>query len=119
MKIAIQPDDYTDPAKPERIDASSPKWAELLLEAGHEIRWVNVFLPDILDQIKGCHGFMWRWGHAGGMGRIARRLLPILERQLGLALYPDINTCWHYDDKIAQTYILKAAGTLDSKGYAL
>jgi len=107
--IAIQPDDYTNPSvgKP---DASSPRWAELLQTAGHQVRWVDVYQPDILQQLQGCHGFMWRWGHCGGMYRVARRLLPVIERELGLPTYPDQNTCWHYDDKIAQWYLLSAAG---------
>jgi glutathione synthase/RimK-type ligase-like ATP-grasp enzyme len=42
------------------------------------------------------------------MSRIARRLLPVLENQLGLCVYPDQNTCWHYEDKIAQSYLLES-----------
>ena len=53
---------------------------------------------------------MWRWAHFSGMGRIARRLLPVIERELKLSVYPDQSTCWHYDDKIAQAYLLEAAG---------
>jgi hypothetical protein len=53
---------------------------------------------------------MWRWAHFGGMARIARRLLPVLERELRMPVYPDQNTCWYYDDKIAQSYLLEAAG---------
>ncbi len=52
---------------------------------------------------------MWRWAHFNGMSRIARRLLPVVEYEMKLAVYPDQNTCWHYDDKIAQAYLLKAA----------
>ncbi len=44
------------------------------------------------------------------MARIARRLLPVIERDLGLCVYPDQKTCWHYDDKIAQRYLLEALG---------
>jgi len=108
--IAIQADDYTNKATPDKYDASSPLWAELLEKKGHNVRWVDVYRPDTLDQLKGCQGFMWRWAHFGGMGRIARRLLPVIENSLGLAVYPDQNTCWHYDDKIAQAYLLKAKG---------
>jgi len=75
-----------------------------LEKAGHEVNWVNVYRADILEQLKGCDGFMWRWAHFGGMGQIARRLLPVVERELGLVVYPDQNTCWHYDDKIAQAH---------------
>ncbi|MCH7557196.1 MAG: hypothetical protein IIB56_07035 [Planctomycetes bacterium] len=109
MRIAIHPDDYTNP-KTGKPDASSPLWAELLEKAGHKVKWVNVYRADILDQLKGCDGFMWRWAHFGGMGQIARRLLPVIENELGLEVYPDQATCWHYDDKIAQYYLLTAAG---------
>ena len=32
-------------------------------EAGHAIRPVNVYSADVLDQVRGCRGFMWRHGH--------------------------------------------------------
>jgi len=108
--IAIHPDDYTPPSEPPLSDASSPRWAEYLQAAGHTVRWVDVRQPDILDQLQGCDAFMWRWAHFRGMGRIARRLLPVIERELGLLVYPNQHTCWHYDDKIAQAYLLKALG---------
>lgn len=109
MKIAIHPDDYTSPGQPAQSDASSPRWAAALEAAGHEVQWVDVRRPDILDQVRDCDGFMWRWAHFGGMSRVARRLLPVIENELGLCVYPDQKTCWHYDDKIAQAYLLKAA----------
>jgi glutathione synthase/RimK-type ligase-like ATP-grasp enzyme len=102
--IAIQPDDYGNG------DASSPIWERLIKEKGHEVRIVNVYMADIMDQIKGCQGFMWRHGHYSDMRQIARRLLPVLEKELGLVVYPDQNTCWHYDDKVMQRYLLEAAG---------
>lgn len=105
MIIAIQPDDYTAFGKPAGTDASSPKWARYLRDAGHDVRWVNVYSPSILADLHGCCGFMWRWGHTRLMSRIAHRLLPIIEREMGLATYPDQHTCWHYDDKIAQSYL--------------
>jgi glutathione synthase/RimK-type ligase-like ATP-grasp enzyme len=102
--IAIQPDDY-GPG-----DAASPIWASYLQEAGHKVRMVNVYSADILDQLRDCHGFMWRHAHFSNLRQIARRLLPVVERELGLVVYPDQNTCWHYDDKIAQSYLLQALG---------
>jgi ribosomal protein S6-L-glutamate ligase RimK-like protein len=108
--IAIHPDDYTAPDRPAGSDASSPRWAKGLVDAGHDVRWVDVRRADILDQLHDCQGFMWRWAHFAGMARIARRLLPVIERELKLPVYPDQNTCWHYDDKIAQAYVLNALG---------
>lgn len=104
MIIAIQPDNYGPD------DSSSPIWTRLLQEAGHDVREVDVYRSDILDQLRGCHGFMWRHAHTPGMRQIAKRLLPVIERELGLVVYPDQNTCWHYDDKIAQKYLLETVG---------
>jgi hypothetical protein len=71
---------------------------------------VDVFRPDILQQLQGCRGFLWRHAHVADMRQIARRLLPVIERDLGLLVYPDQRTCWHYDDKIIQSYLLDAHG---------
>lgn len=100
--IAIQPDHYEHP--------SAIRWAEVLEAKGYGVRWVDVRRGDILGQLKGCRGFMWRWGQFGGMGRIARRLLPVLENDLGMLTYPDLRTCWHFDDKIAQSWLFQAHG---------
>ena len=102
MIIAVQSDNYGPD------DSSSPIWSRLLREAGHGVREVNVCSADILEQVKGCRGFMWRYGHMPGMRQIARRLLPVLESEIGLVVYPDQKTCWYYDDKIAQAYLFDA-----------
>lgn len=103
MIIAIQPDNY-GPG-----DSSSPIWTKLLTKFGHEVRVVDVYGAAILEQLKGCQGFMWRHAHLPHMRQVATRLLPVVEHELGLVVYPDQNTCWHYDDKIAQAYLLTAA----------
>ncbi len=107
MRVAIHPDDYSSPGHAGE-DASAPRWAKALEAAGHEVHWVDVYRADILDQLDGCDGFMWRHGHSLEMQQVARRLLPVIERELGLAVYPDQATGWHYDDKIAQAHLLRA-----------
>lgn len=108
MLIGIASDDYTAPNQPPGFDAASGRWQARLEELGCDVRSIDVRLPDVLSQLDGCDGFMWRWAHFGGMGRIARRLLPVVERVLNIATYPDQNTCWHYDDKIAQAFLFDA-----------
>ncbi|MBN2885126.1 MAG: hypothetical protein JXM75_00260 [Chromatiaceae bacterium] len=98
--ISIQPDGYG------QHDCSHEIWVRVLERAGFATQPVDVYRPDILERIAGSAGFMWRWAHFGGMERVARRLLPVIETQLGIPVYPDQKSCWHYDDKIAQFYLL-------------
>jgi hypothetical protein len=105
LTVAIHPDEHVSPGG---IVPSSTRWSKYLEASGFIVRPVDVRSADILDQLTGCHAFMWRWVHFGGMGRIARRLLPVIERELRIPVFPDQHTCWHFDDKIAQAYLLKA-----------
>jgi glutathione synthase/RimK-type ligase-like ATP-grasp enzyme len=104
FQIAIQPDD-NGPG-----DSSSPIWTRVIEEAGHRVVEVDVRRADILDQLHGCQGFMWRHTHRPDERFIARRLLPTIEAHLGILMYPNQATCWHYDDKVAQRYLLEALG---------
>lgn len=106
--IAIQPDECGLAAH-DRANCSSLRWTEELVRRGHEVRRVDVHQPDILDQLQGCHAFMWRWVHYGRMSQVAHALLPVIERELRIQVFPDQNTCWHYDNKLAQGYLLAAA----------
>ncbi len=101
MIVAIQRDEFKD-------GPSAPRWAELLAAAGHTVRWVNVYHADILSQLEGCAGFLWRFGQKHGQANVARRLLPVLERELNLLVYPDQNSCWYFDDKIALAHLFSA-----------
>jgi glutathione synthase/RimK-type ligase-like ATP-grasp enzyme len=108
--IAIHPDDYTSPTRAKHDDASSPRWTQFLTEAGCTVRAVDVYSPDILESLAGCDAFMWRWAHFWSMHRVAKRLLPVIEHQIGLHVYPSQKTSWHFDDKAAQAFVLRAAG---------
>ena len=35
-----------------------PDLADLLRSAGYAVQWVNVYRADILEQLRGCIGFM-------------------------------------------------------------
>ncbi|MCK5801050.1 MAG: hypothetical protein KAI47_27870 [Deltaproteobacteria bacterium] len=102
LVVAIQHDDYG------RDNASSPRWRSYLRERDVDVRGVNVWHHDILEQLKGAQGFMWRFAQYSDHRQVARRLLPVIEGYLDIEVYPDQKTCWHYDDKIAQAYLFEA-----------
>lgn len=106
--IAIQPDNQRLTSG--RHQSFSDRWVELAREAGHEVRLVNALSPSFFDQLDGCDGFMWWFAHLPFPRNFAKRLLPAIEHGLGIPVFPDWRTIWHFDDKIAQSYLLQAAG---------
>jgi hypothetical protein len=85
------------------------RWKTALEARGAAVRPLDLLGADPLGQVAGCDGVMWHWAHYPHEMRLAA--LPILrtiEEHLGIPVFPDLATCWHYDDKIAQAYLLEA-----------
>lgn len=54
--------------------------------------------------------FVYRWNCSDNHHQIALAVIPIIEKELGVKCLPNTATCWHYDDKIRQYYLLRAHG---------
>ncbi|MBA2669955.1 MAG: hypothetical protein H0U67_06260 [Gemmatimonadetes bacterium] len=107
-RIAIQPDSFRH-RNGER-QSFSDRWTELAARRGIEVRRVDVYAPDFIEQLAGCDGFMWRFGFPPRPRLFAKRLLPAIEQGLGIPVFPSSRAAWHFEDKIAQHYLLQAAG---------
>ena len=66
--------------------------------------------PDFWSRVKDLDLFIFWWRHDNGDWRLASTLIPILEGQLKLKCLPNMKTCWAYDDKIRQYYLLRRLG---------
>ena len=108
ITIAIQPDHATH--KNGEKQSFSSRWAVRAAETGVHVRAVDVYAPDFFQQLEGCNGFMWRFGYSPSPRLFAKRLLPAIEHGLGIPVFPSFETAWHFEDKIAQSYLLQAAG---------
>ncbi len=106
-RIAIQPDNQLLTSG--RTQSFSDRWIEQLQHAGHQVRVVDAYQPDFFDQLDGCDGFMWWFAHLPSPGNFGKRLLPAIEHGLGMPVFPSWKTIWHFDDKLAQSYLLQAA----------
>ena len=86
------------------------KWTKFLEERGVVVRIVDLASQSWLEQVVDCDGVMWRWNHTPQDRLIAYRILHTIERYLQIPVYPNHATTWHYDEKVSQYYMLKAAG---------
>lgn len=100
MKIAIH----------HRPGSFSDRWIEYCKEKSIDYKIVNAYDSDIVNQVADCDAFMWHHVHYNYKDVLfARQLLYSLE-EAGMRVFPDWRTCWHFDDKVGQKYLLEAAG---------
>lgn len=88
----------------------SERWISYCKRNNIEYKIVNAYSTDIIDQLKGCDVFMWHHHHANIKDvLIAKNILFALEHA-GIKIFPNFKTGWHFDDKVAQKYLLEAVG---------
>lgn len=100
MKIAIH----------HRAGSFSDRWIAYCEKKNISYKIVNAFDSDIIEQVKDCDVFMWHHHQEQFKDVLtAKRILFALEHA-GVKVFPDFKTGWHFDDKVAQKYLLEAIG---------
>ncbi len=98
MKLAIH----------HRPGSFSDRWIAYCEEKNIPYKIVNCFDNDIIYQLRDCDAFMWHHHHGDYKDiELAKALLFSLE-QAGVKVFPNFNTNWHFDNKLAQKYLLEA-----------
>lgn len=100
MKIAIH---HTE-------GSFSDRWIAYCKKENIPYKIVNTYDSSIIWQVSDCSAFMWHHHHGDYKDVLfAKQLLYSLELK-GIKVFPNFNTCWHFDDKIGQKYLLEAIG---------
>src|SRR5699024_7887131 len=98
MKIAIH----------HRPGSFSDRWIAYCKKENIDYKIVNAFDSNIIEQVLDCDAFMWHHHHSHYKDVLtAKRILFALEHA-GIKVFPDFHTAWHFDDKVAQKYLLEA-----------
>jgi len=98
MKIAIHHKEGT----------FSNRWIEYCQSNNISFKIVDCYANNITKELDGCCALLWHWQHYVPKDvLVARQIISAVET-MGLKVFPSMQTCWHYDDKIAQKYLLEA-----------
>ncbi|WP_368570869.1 RimK family alpha-L-glutamate ligase [Acinetobacter haemolyticus] len=98
MKLAIH----------HRNNSFSDRWIQFCQENNIDFKIVDAFHSNIIDHLKDCDAFMWHHHHVDFKDVIvAKKILFALEHA-NIKVFPDFKTGWHFDDKVAQKYLLEA-----------
>ncbi len=102
IRLAIQP--MFDSG----LHGFTARWMEYCQKHGIEHEVVDAYDFTIIDRLRHFDGFLWHFHHAHATDLLMARHVLEAARTLGLVVFPDYSTCWHFDDKIAQKYALEA-----------
>ena len=93
------------------------RWIKYCDEQGVTYKIVNCLDTNIIEQLQNVDGLLWHWEYfEPGCQLVARQIITSIEN-LGVKTFPNIATCWHYDDKVGQKYLLESIGAPLVKTY--
>jgi glutathione synthase/RimK-type ligase-like ATP-grasp enzyme len=86
----------------------SEKWIKYCEERHIPFKLVDCYRSDIIYQLEECDALMWHYFHGDPRDMLfADKLLSSVESS-GKVVYPNFKSTWHFDDKVAQKYLLEA-----------
>ena len=98
MKIAIH----------HRKGSFSERWIDYCNQNNINYVLVNAFDNNFIQEVISCDAFLWHFRHGEIKDEIlAKHILFALEHS-GVKIFPNFKTAWHFDDKVAQKYLLEA-----------
>lgn len=71
---------------------------------------LDINQEDFWEQVKNLDYFIFRFQNIDSHHQVARTILPIIENQLKIKVFPNQKTWWHFDDKIKETFLLQSSG---------
>jgi glutathione synthase/RimK-type ligase-like ATP-grasp enzyme len=95
---------------PFKNDPISDAYREILKYNNIPYIDLNVSNIDFWDKIKEIDFFIYRWANTDYHQQIAPGIIPVIESQYNKPCFPNMATCWHYDYKVRQYYLLKSKG---------
>lgn len=86
----------------------SDDWIQYCDNNNIDYKIVNAYSTDIIKDLEDCDAFMWHHHHGNPKDILfAKQLLTSIQSS-GKIVFPDINTGWHFDDKVGQKYLLES-----------
>lgn len=95
----------------------SDRWIAYCDEVNIPYKIVNCFDDDIVSQLSDCNGLMWHWSLNDYKALLCAHQISLSLEKKGIIIYPDVNTSWHYNDKLGQKYLMEAIDAPLVKSY--
>lgn len=95
----------------------SQEWIAYCEKNNIAYKVVNVYSNNIIADLEDCGSFMWHHNHSNPKDVLFSKELLTSLRMKGLKTFPDYNSSWHFDDKLAQKYLFESLEIDHAKTY--
>ena len=100
-----------------RKGSFSDRWIEYCNQNNIQYKIVDCYSTNIIHDLKDCTHLMWAWHHNDYKAQLFARQFIISIEYLGIKVFPNIHTCWHFDDKVGQKYLFESIKAPFIKSY--
>jgi len=113
MKVAIHQN--------KKIFNHSSLWTEIWIKYCQEnyidFKVLDCYKNGILDDLKTYDVLLWHISNYSLQDMLFARKILYSAKKLGIAVFPDFNLSWHFDDKIAEEYLLSSINAPKPKSW--
>ena len=113
MNVAI----CVSPNNKEHSTSWSKPWKEYCDQNNIAIQTINPYSSDIISQLHKFDVLLWHYSGYNYTDMLIAKNIIYSAKQIGLSVFPDFNDCWHFDDKVSQTYLLQSINAPIPKSY--
>jgi hypothetical protein len=93
-----------------RKSSFSDRWIAYCDTHGISYKVVNCLNSDCIAQLVGTDALLWHWYMGDPPEQLMARSVIMAVEAMDIPVFPSTSTCWYFDDKIAQKYLLEAIG---------
>lgn len=88
--------------------AFTQRWISYCQREGINYKLVNAYSSDIISHLFDCDCFMWYIDQGNYKDMLFAKQLIYSLQLSGKRVFPDMNTVWHFDDKLGQKYLFES-----------
>jgi len=93
-----------------RTGSFSERWIAYCQQHGLAFSIVNCLQTNIIEKLTGAYALLWHWSQDDARETLVALHVLTAAESMGIAVFPNRATCWHFNDKVAQKYLLEAVG---------
>ncbi len=85
-------------------------WEDYCKENHIDYEIIDIMKCDAVNELKQFDVLLWHFGQYRHAEMLEARSILYTAKRMGLKVFPDFDDAWHFDDKVAEMYILQALG---------